>query len=91
MAAGAESQAQLWCEDVASLTNIGMDKHVMERPEDSGHAAPEQVARVPVGFDPSWRPFHDDGSMGEGVITWGYGLVRESADTPWPIFDQGVG
>lgn len=91
MAPGAEGQATAWCEDVASLTDVDVRDHVTERPGDSGHAAPDEVAHVPVTFDLSWRPFHDDGSMSEGATTWGYLVVRSSADSPWRIADQGVG
>ena len=91
MAAGAEGAAHAWCEDVASLKDVDIDDHFTERPGDSGHSAPEEVAYVPVTFDLNWRPFHDDGSMDDGATTWGYLLVRSSADSPWRIFDQGVG
>ena len=91
MIAGAESSAWLWCEDVASLKDVEVRDHVMELPEDSGHSAPDEVANVPVNFDLDWRPFHNDGSMDEGATGWGYLLVRNSADTPWRIFAQGVG
>ncbi|WP_395696278.1 DUF4829 domain-containing protein [Nocardioides sp.] len=91
MTEGAEDGATSWCEDVASLTDVDVSDHVMERPQDSGHSAPEEVANVPVSFDLNWRPFHDDVSMPEGATTWGFLLVRESADSPWRIFDQGTG
>ena len=88
--AGAEGGAR-WCRDVASLKNVDVRDHFMEVPEYSGHSAPDEVAHVPVSFDVDWRPFHNDGSMGEGATTWGYLLVRGSVDAPWRIFDQGVG
>ena len=72
-------------------TDVDVRDHVTERPGDSGRAAPDEVAHVPVTFDLSWRPFHDDGSMSEGATTWGYLVVRSSADSPWRIADQGVG
>ena len=65
--------------------------HFTERPMDSGHSAPAEVAHVPVAFNVNWRPFHKDGSMNEGTTAWGYLLVRDSADSPWRIFDQGTG
>jgi len=89
--ADAEDHAKLWCEDVASLKDVDIRDHFTERPKDSGHSAPEEVANVPVAFDLNWRLFHNDGSMDEGATTWGYLLVRDSADSPWRIFDQGRG
>ena len=91
MIASAEGSARLWCEDVASLKDVDVRDHFMELPEYSGHSAPDEVANVPVNFDLTWRPFHNDGSMDEGATTWGYLLVRDSPDAPWRIFDQGVG
>ena len=91
MTEGAKDSAKSWCEDVASLTGVGVRDHFTERPKDSGHSAPEEVANVPVAFTLNWRPFHNDGSMDEGATTWGYLLVRDSADSPWRIFDQGTG
>jgi hypothetical protein len=86
-----DSSAKLWCEDVASLKNVDIQDHFSEQPNLSGHSAPEEVANVPVTFDLNWRLFHNDGSMDEGATSWGYLLVRDSADSPWRIFDQGVG
>ena len=91
MTAGAEGSARAWCNDVASLTDVVVEGHVLERPEYSGHSDPEEVANVPVSFDLSWRPLHDDGSMAEGPTTWGFLLVRDSDGSPWRIFDQGRG
>ena len=87
----ARASAESWCEDVASLTGVIVRGHVTERPQDSGHSTPEEVANVPVSFHLSWRPFHNDGSMDEGATTWSYLLVRDSADSPWRLFDQGTG
>ena len=91
MSEGAKGSTKSWCEDVASLTDVDVRAHFMERPKDSGHSVPEEVANVPVTFNLNWRPFHNDGSMDEGATTWGYLLVRDSADSPWRIFDQGTG
>ena len=91
MTADAEDRATSWCEDVASLEDVDIHDHFTERPKDSGHSAPEEVANVPVTFDLNWRLFHNDGSMDEGATSWGYLLVRDSADSPWRIFDQGTG
>jgi hypothetical protein len=91
MTADAEDSAKSWCEDVASLTNVDVHDHFTERPEDSGHTAPDEVANVPVGFDLNWRLFHSDGSMEEGATAWGYLLVRSTPDSPWRIFDEGTG
>jgi len=91
MTADAEDSAKSWCEDVASLKDVDVHDHFTEHPNLSGHSAPEEVANVPVTFDLSWRPFHNDGSMDQGATTWGYLLVRDSAGSPWRIFDQGVG
>ncbi|MGH3510422.1 MAG: hypothetical protein ACRDPI_09360 [Nocardioidaceae bacterium] len=86
-----EDSAKSWCDDVASLTDVKIHHHFPERPKDSGHSVPEEVANVPVSFDLNWRPFHNDGSMEEGAITWGYLLGRDSTHSPWRIFDQGTG
>jgi hypothetical protein len=86
-----KDSARSWCEDVASLTELDVGDHVAERPRWSGHAAPLEVANVPVTFNLSWRPLHDDGSMDEGTTTWEYLLVRTAADSSWRIFDQGTG
>jgi hypothetical protein len=91
MTESAKDSAKSWCEDVASLTDIDVSDHFTESPKDSGHSAPSEVANVPVTFHLNWRPFHDDGSMGEGATAWGYLLVRDSTDAPWRIFDQGTG
>ena len=91
MTEGAEHQARSWCEDVASLGDVGVLAHSRELPEWSGHAGTDEVVRVPVTFDLSWRPLHDDGSMDEGATSWGYLLMRDSEDSPWRIADQGVG
>jgi len=80
-----------WCERVAGLTSVDVGDHVTQRAEYSGRVAPEEVVYVPVEFDLSWRPLRTDGSMDEGPTTWGYLLVRDSPDSPWRIFDQGVG
>ena len=91
MVEGAEGSARAWCESVATLEDVEIRGHFIEPPENSGHSAPDEVANVPVSFDPEWRAFHDDGSLEEGAITWTYLLVRSSPDAPWRIFDQGVG
>lgn len=91
MTADAEDSAKSWCQDVGSLTSVDVHDHFTERPEASGHSAPDEVANVPVTFDLNWRPFHNDGSMAEGATIWGYLLVRDSGDSPWRIFDQGTG
>jgi hypothetical protein len=91
MTEGAKDSAKSWCEDIASLTDIDVRDHFIERPKGSGHSAPDEVANVPVSFNLDWRRFHNDGSMDEGATTWGYLLVRDSTDLRWRIFDQGVG
>jgi hypothetical protein len=91
MTEGAKDSAKSWCQDVASLTDVDVRDHVDEHPRWSGHSPPEEVTNVPVTFNLNWRPFHIDGSMDEGSTTWGYLLVREPADSPWRIFDQGTG
>jgi hypothetical protein len=91
MTDSAKDRAESWCEDVASLTDVDVRDHFMESPKWSGHSPSEEVARVPVTFNLNWRPFHNDGSMDEGTTLWGYLLVRETADSPWRIFDQGTG
>ena len=91
MTAGAEGSARAWCDDVASLTDVDVEGHVLERPEYSGHSDPEEVVYVPVTFDLTWRPLHDDGSLAEGPTTWGYLLVRDADGSPWRIFGQGRG
>lgn len=87
----AKDSAMSWCTDVASLSGVRVRDHFAERPEWSGGSASEQVSDVPVTFDLNWRLFHNDGSMDEGATTWGYLLVRDAADSPWRIFDQGTG
>lgn len=87
----AKGSAESWCADVAGLQHVEVSHHFLERPRYSGHSAPQEVANVPVTFDLSWRPFHDDGSMEQGPTIWGYLLVRDSPDSPWRIFDQGTG
>ena len=91
MTEDAKGSAKSWCQDVASLTDVDVSDHFTERPRDSGHKAPDEVANVPVTFDLNWRLFHNDGSMEEDSTMWGYLLVRDSTDSPWRIFDQGVG
>jgi hypothetical protein len=91
MTADTKDSAKSWCEDVASLTDVDVNDHVGERPKDSGHTAPDEVANVPVTFDLNWRLFHDDGSMDEGATMWDYLLVRDSPESPWRISDQGTG
>ena len=91
MTEGAKESAKSWCEDVTNLTDVDVQDHFMERPKDSGHSWPAEVANVPVAFKLNWRHFHNDGSMDEGPTTWGYLLVRNSAESPWRIFDQGTG
>lgn len=86
-----KDSAKSWCEAVASLTDVEIGEHSVERPEWSGHSPGDQVAHVPVHLNLDWRPFHNDGSMDEGATTWGYLLMRSSPDGPWRIFDQGVG
>lgn len=84
----ARQQADSWCHDVASLTEVQVDPAV---PESASGAADDLTAGVPVTFDLNWRLFHDDGSMPEGFTVWGYELVRASVHDPWRINDQGVG
>ncbi len=91
MTTTAADHARSWCHDVASLEGVDVQGHVTERPEWSGHVAPDEVVRVAVTFDLSWRLLRNDGSMNEGPTTWGYLLARDSASSPWRIFDQGVG
>jgi hypothetical protein len=91
MTEGAKEGAKSWCEAVDSLTDVGVGDHHTERPQETGHSPPEEVANVPVTFNLNWRPFRNDGSMDEGATSWGYLLVRDSAHAPWRIFDQGVG
>lgn len=88
---GARDSAKSWCQDVTGLTDVDVRDHFAERPRWSGHSPSAEVANVPVTFDLDWRPFHSDGSMDEGATTWGYLLVRQSAGSPWRIFDQGTG
>lgn len=87
----AKRGATMWCEDVASLKDIDVSAHVMERPRWSGTSPTKEVARVPVSFNLDWRLFHDHGSLDEGDTAWGYLLVRDSPDSPWRIFSDGVG
>jgi hypothetical protein len=91
MIEAAKDSAAQWCKDVASLTSVDVHDHFMEPPQASGHSARDEVANVPVTFNLSWRPFHDDGSMDEGATTWGYLLMRGSSGSAWRIFDQGTG
>lgn len=88
---GEQKSAGAWCDDVASLTNIEIGRAFAERPQWSGHAAPEEVINVGVTFDLDWRLFHDDGTVPQGDTFWGYLLVRDSPNAPWRIFSQGVG
>lgn len=88
---GLRDRAKSWCDAVAGLTDVHVRDHFMERPSWSGRSPWEEVSNVPVTFDLNWRPFHGDASMDEGATTWGYVLVRDSADSPWRIFDQGTG
>lgn len=67
MTSDAQDSATMWCSKVASLTDVDVRDHFTERPEDSGHSAPEEVVNVPVTFDLDWRLFHNDGSMDEGT------------------------
>lgn len=83
--------AKMWCEDVASLTDVDVGDSSMERPQWSGHSATDEVANVGVTFNLNWRLLHNDGSMPEGTTVWGYLLVRDSPDSPWRIFSEGVG
>jgi hypothetical protein len=69
----------------------GRDAPSVRRVLTPGHSPPEEVANVPVTVNLNWRPFHNDGSMDEGATAWGYLLLRETADSPWRIFDQGTG
>lgn len=85
----AKESATSWCHHVDSLTAVTVGRHVQERPEWTGHSPADEIVNVPVTFDLTWRPFRSDGSMDEGVTTWGYLLVRESASRSWRIFDQG--
>ncbi len=69
--ADAKDSAKLWCENVASLTDTDVRDHFTERPKDSQHAAPDEVADVPVTFDLNWRLFHNDGTIEEGGTSLG--------------------
>lgn len=90
MTAGAGDTAKTWCADVAHLTQVHVEEHVKQRPEDSGISASAEVVYVPVSFNVNWRLFHNDGSMDEGATTWGYLLTHASSNSPWRIFDQGT-
>jgi hypothetical protein len=83
--------AKMWCEDVASLTDVDVRDNFKERPQWSGNSASDEVVNVPVTFNLNWRLFHNDGSMDEGVTGWSYELLRDSPDSPWRIFGDGVG
>lgn len=87
----ARDQSASWCRDVRALDDLGVSPHVLEPPQDSGRAADEVVARVPVTFDLDWRPLRSDVSMPEGATTWGYLLVRSPRERAWRVFEQGVG
>lgn len=87
----AKASARSWCKKVARLTDVVVGDHFAERPTYSGRSDSDEVVYVPVTFNLNWRLFHNDVSMDEGSTTWGYLLVRRSADSPWRIFDQGVG
>lgn len=83
--------AEAWCRRVASLDGLEVSAAEDEEPAWSGRDADEQVVRVVVEFDLTYRPLRSDGSMDQGRTTWGYLLVRGSQDDPWRIFSQGNG
>jgi hypothetical protein len=91
MTAATWDRDKSWCEHVGALTDVDVGDHYTERPEDSGHSVPEEVANVRVTFDLDWRFPYVSGSMDEGATAWGYLLVRDSPESPWRIFDQGTG
>lgn len=85
------SGAKSWCRNVAHLSRVDINRHVVEQLQDSGRSVHEEVANVPVTFDLDWRLFHNDASMDEGRTVWGFLLVRDSTSAPWRVFDQGTG
>jgi hypothetical protein len=76
---------------VASLSDVVIKRHLVERPSWSGRPRSVEVVNVPVEFNLDWRPGRSDGSMSEGATTWGYLLERRTQNGPWRIFDQGGG
>jgi hypothetical protein len=61
--ADAEDSATSWCQEVGSLTKVDVPDHFTERPEASGHSAPDEVATI-WGYllvrdsgDSPWRIF----------------------------------
>ena len=84
------SSAESWCEDLAGLADVQLRDVIPEKPRWSGHRDDQQVMQVVVRFDLDWPWLHGDGSMPEGLTTWGYLLVRDSEAESWTIFDQGV-
>lgn len=87
----ARNSTSSWCGRVARLTDVVVKEHHAERPSWSGHSASVEVVSVPVEFNLAWRPYRDDGSFPEGAAAWGYLLERSADDSPWRIFDQGMG
>ena len=87
---GGRDQAERWCHDIGALQEVEVGSSVTEDPAWSGLPAGTEVVHVPVSFELTWRRFHADGSMDEGVTAWGYRLVRATPDEPWRIIDQGV-
>jgi hypothetical protein len=81
-----DKDADTWCDDIASIGSWRIAP-VSGLP-DAGTA---DVATVQVRFDLDWRPFQDDGSIGEGKVTWSYSLTRAGAGKPWRIYSEGMG
>ena len=78
-----DKDAHTWCGDVASITSWEIEPA-------SSAAAASEYAVVQVSFDLDWRPFHDDGSVGEGDLTWSYTLTRPTGG-PWRLYSEGMG
>lgn len=85
------ARAEVWCDDIANLSDVQIGNHSFERPGYSGSSSHDEVADVGVSFNLDFRPFHGDGSMSEGFTSWGYLLKRRSPENPWRIFGEGVG
>jgi hypothetical protein len=83
------AQGGTWCAGVARVTEVEVGRHVAEPPAAAGPPASKAVVTVPVRFHLDWRVLHDDGSLADGLVTWGYRLALDPA-AGWRIVDEGA-
>jgi hypothetical protein len=89
---GPSTSVAFWCHEFASLTDVVIHDHYVDDPRANGRTdVPGETVGVGVSFTVHSRPLHVNPAMPDGPNPWGYLLTRADANSPWRIYDQGLG